>query len=138
MFSFHHVALSVTDLERSITFYGCLGFAVVHEWRAEDGTLAIAHMKLGGALLELFCYADAAGEVAGTLEQDLRRVGVKHFALQVADIHESAQRLSREGLVDEVVISTGRTGVDYFFITDPDGLFVEIVQDDRELGRSST
>jgi len=136
MFSAHHTAISVTDIKRSILFYENIGFSVVMQWQAEDKSLKIVHMKLKGMLLELFCYASPKGDSVQnqTLEMGLKKIGVKHFGLRVDDIEVARRQLIEVGLIDDsVAVTKGRTGIEYFFIRDPDGLFVEIVQDDRSL-----
>ncbi len=135
-FKFHHVALSVVDLSRSIEFYGQLGFVEVHRYEAPDQSLRIAHLAIGEAILELFCFADPERAAAqSTTGNDLEVIGIKHVALQVESVLEARDLLSKAGLADEPEISLGRTGIEYFFIQDPDGVWVEIVQDDRDLGR---
>lgn len=133
MFSFHHVALSVSDLERSTAFYTLLGFEPVLRWRADDESLTIQHLKRGEALLELFCYAEPVGD--GVAERDLAgdlpRIGIRHFGLRVEDIGAALVALDRLGLAEGIEGTHGRTGIDYFFVRDPDGIFVEVVQDDR-------
>lgn len=137
MFSFHHVATSVKNMQQSLNFYSLFGFTAIFQWQAEDGSLEIVHMQLGEALLELFCYASAESvSQLNSLEQDLASIGVKHFALRVTDLEQTAARLKEQGLVAEAEIKQGRTGVSYLFFTDPDGLFVEIVQDDRQQGQT--
>jgi len=134
MFSPHHVAISVSDLDRSKCFYEQFGFDEVMRWQAEDGSLTIAQMRLDGLLLEMFCYASAkAGSVGErTLESDLKQIGIKHFGLRVDDIERIRQSLIETGLIDEsTTVTRGRTGIDYLFLCDPDGLFIEIVQDNR-------
>jgi len=133
MFSFHHVALSVSDMDESVVFYGLLGFKPVFRWQAEDASLMIVHLRQGEALLELFCFASsvAAPESSGQLETDLPRIGIKHFGVRVDDIHAAKARMESLGLADLINIIQGRTGIDYFFIKDPSGILVEIVQDDR-------
>ena len=134
MFSPHHTAISVTEMNRSVGFYERLGFEVVMQWQADDRSLTIIHMKLAGMLLELFCYASSEeGAVKSrTLESDLKRVGVKHFGLRVDDIESAQTLLIEAGMLDaSIPVTKGKTGIDYIFIRDPDGLFVEIVQDDR-------
>jgi len=135
MFSFHHVALSVSDLDASVSFYGLLGFKQVFRWQADDASLVIVHLRQGAALLELFCFANtvAAPASSGQLETDLPRIGIKHFGLRVDDIHAARARMQSLGLAESINIVQGRTGVDYFFIKDPSGILVEIVQDDRDL-----
>jgi len=135
MFSFHHVALSVEDLASSIAFYGVFGFVPVYRWSADDGALSIVHLKLDEAVLELFCFQKrgAAPDSSQALSTDLPRVGIKHFGLRVADIHVAKAHLQMLGLADGVTVCQGRTGIDYFFITDPSGILLEVVQDDRKL-----
>ena len=134
MFSPHHVAISVSSLEQSTAFYEKLGFTEVMRWQADDGGLTIVQMQLVGLLLEMFCYASPKeGEVKGrSLESDLKMLGTKHFGLRVADIEMARKQLIENGLIDAFVsVTKGRTGINYLFLRDPDGMFVEIVQDDR-------
>lgn len=136
MFSPHDIAISVSNLDRSVPFYGRFGFREAMRWQAEDGSLTIVQMKLGVMLLEIFCYHDSQREglQGDSLEEDLRCVGVRHFGLRVNDIAACHRQLIEVGLIDESVkVTQGRTGIDYFFLRDPDGLFIEILQDDRGL-----
>lgn len=135
MFCLHHVALSVTDLDTSIAFYSGLNFEPVYSWHADDGMIRIAHLKQGEMLLELFCFENRspAPLTSHELGSDLPRIGIKHFGLRVADIHAALKQLQTMGLADDLNVSHGRTGIDYFFIKDPDGILLEIVQDDRGL-----
>jgi len=135
MFSLHHVALSVTDLDTSIAFYSGLNFEPVYRWQADDAMLSIVHLKQGELLLELFCFKSKfpAPLTSHELASDLPRIGIKHFGLRVVDIHAALKQLQIMGLADDIDVNHGRTGIDYFFIKDPDGILLEIVQDDREL-----
>ncbi|MDT8375921.1 MAG: VOC family protein [Mariprofundaceae bacterium] len=139
MFSPHHVAITASGLERSVSFYEKLGFCEVLRWQAEDGSLTIVQMRLNTLLLEIFCYASSkeGGVKERTLESDLRTIGTKHFGLRVDDIEAARKQLIEAGLADvSVTVTKGRTGIEYLFLRDPDGLFVEIVQDDRDfIGR---
>lgn len=135
-FEHHHIALSVTDLDKSIEFYSTLRFKTVLEWEADDKSLKIAHLKGDGGFLELFCYKSPqeAPESIHSVATDLPVVGTKHFGLRVKSLEEAKKYLVRKDLMkDDVQITQGRTGIQYFFIEDPDGILVEIVQDDREL-----
>ena len=135
MTSFHHVAISSSDKQKSVRFYEGLGFNTVFEWVAPDGDLRIVHMKLGQAILEIFNYSkpEIAPESMRSLDSDLRRIGTKHFGLQVSDIEQSRAQMTELGLGKDIEIKEGRTGIKYFFLKDPDGNWVEIVYDDRGL-----
>ncbi len=134
MFQLHHVALTVGDLERSGAFYRALGFETVMQWRADDGHLRIDHLRLGPCILELFCFRDGPrARPAPNLDTDLPRPGLRHIALACDDLKEAMERLRDAGIPIETGITRGRTGFDYFFVRDPDGNFVEIVQDSRQL-----
>lgn len=134
VFSFHHVALSVSDLERSAEFYAIFGFKPVVRWQADDASLRIWQLKNGSAMLELFCYAEPQDEAlsARDLASDLPRLGIRHFGVRVDNLQSTLAELKQQGLADNVSITHGRTGIDYFFLRDPDGIFVEVVQDDRK------
>jgi catechol 2,3-dioxygenase-like lactoylglutathione lyase family enzyme len=133
MFSIHHGTLSVADLDRSIAFYSHFGFEPVTRWAAEDGSLGIVHLSLGGIILELFCYAANNSKVSGLygVGNDLEQIGVKHLALRVSSLHAAKALLADLDMPTGTEISHGRTGIDYFFVQDPDGLWLEIVEDHR-------
>lgn len=130
MFKPDHYAVSVSDADRSIEFYSKLEFTVVKDWRAEDGSVRIVHMENQGLILELFSYPDSGKvpEFVETLSTDLKVQGSKHLGLQVEDLEAAAEYLYQGGIVKaKPVISKGRMGRDYFFVKDPDGIFVEII-----------
>ena len=133
MFSFHHVALSVSDIKVSCTFYNLLGFKQVHEWEADDKSLKIVHLKNAAAFIELFCYSspEALPAVHKDLDSDLKVIGTKHFGLKVNSLQEARKLLTEHGVEMHTEIKNGRTEVDYFFVKDPDGILVEVVEDNR-------
>jgi glyoxylase I family protein len=134
-FAYHHVALSVADLSDSVPFYGTFGFREVLRYDDPDGAYAISHLKLGEEVLELFCYRDhePAPDTAASLGTDLPRLGTKHFGLRVASVEDAMRELEAQGIEALGEIREGRTKVRYFFVKDPSGNFVELVQDDRGL-----
>ena len=135
MFRAHHCTLSVADLDRSAAFYAVFGFRPAVRWQADDASLQIAHLVLDGFILELFCYASNAHAATadGGIGNDLEIIGVKHVALSVRSLREARSHLVAHGIVAGSMTETthGRTGIDYFFVRDPDGLWVEVVEDHR-------
>lgn len=131
MFQADHYAISVKDLKASINFYRALEFEVVKYYRAEDETLDIVHMKNGDFILELFAYKKCKDipKTALSLEEDLPIAGSKHFGLYVQDLEEAADYLVKKEIVrTEPEIKEGRLGRNYFFISDPNGILVEIIE----------
>ena len=135
MFSFHHITISSRDMDISVKFYKRLGFKTVLQWSSANKELRIVHMKLDAILLEIFSYSNwqEAPATTKSLYTDLPRVGIKHFGLRVADIKKARDHLISAGIAKNPEITEGRTGIKYFFVNDPDGNWVEIVQDDRAL-----
>lgn len=130
MFGIDHYAISVSNSEKSRKFYEKLGFRVVKDYQADDGSVRILQMEKDGFLLEMFCYPDSdpTPDFVETLNKDLHVNGAKHMALAVEDPKKAAEYLLKEGLIREMpVINEGRLGRPYFFIKDPDGIFVEII-----------
>lgn len=132
-FNINHVAISVKDMNRSIEFYKNFGFEDYKSWKAEDESIKINMLKLKDVVLEIFCYKEYTKlpETAKLTATDLPVIGTKHFALGVKSIDDAKEFLIRNGLVqDEIKINTGRLGKKYFFIKDPDGILVEVIEND--------
>lgn len=133
-YKLHHTAISVRNLENSLEFYMKLGYQQVHRWNAEDNSLTVVHLKLGESFLEVFAYEqNQDGEPANfSYANNLEEIGVKHVAFQVDDLEAALQDLKDKGLASsDTNIREGRTKVSYFFIQDPDGVWVEVVEDKR-------
>lgn len=133
MFKIHHIAISVSDLNKSIEFYGIFGFKKLAQWDAPDGSMKVVHLKLGDCMLELFNFKNHHPAPISSLaiETDLPTLGVKHFGLQVKSIEEIKNFLQKNGISGDVTIKKGHLVAEYFFVKDPDGILIEIVQDDR-------
>lgn len=131
----HHTAISVRNLEASLQFYEQLGFRQVHRFDEEGGSMSIVHLELGGVYLEVFAYALNATKEHASYDygNNLSEIGVKHIALGAHDIRAALEDFVRKGLADETTkIEASDTGKAWwFFIKDPDGVWVEIIQDER-------
>jgi glyoxylase I family protein len=135
IFKLHHWTLSVRDIEKSNQFYSIFGFKIVLRWTSQDNSLTIVHLSRDDEfLLEMFEYA-ANRELqpdSQAVGNDLEVLGVKHIAFEVADLNSTHEELSALKFAITDIVH-GRTGIDYFFIADPDGNWVEVVQDNRNL-----
>ncbi len=129
-YELEHVAISVSDIDRTIEWYGAnFGFEEVA--RSDKPALAakVALMRLGDRLLEIFAPYEPLPLPAGesTLRSSLQRLGTKHMALAVDDVVLASERLEANGVAIETDIVEGRTSK-YLFCTDPDGILIEIIQ----------
>lgn len=132
----HHTALSVRSAGASQRFYARFGFRPLVTWRSEDGDLSIHQIfNDQGVILELFAYTDNQAVPAPdhAVGNDLPSIGVKHIAFNVTSVDAMHARVVAEAWGDTTDITLGRTGFRYFFVKDPDGNWVEIVEDRRGL-----
>ena len=128
MFNFDHISISVDNLEETIMFYKKFGFELYKEYH--DEIIDIVMLKFNEIFMEIFHYKEnnPLPEFSKDIDKDLRTIGAKHFGFNVKDINE-AKKWAEENLTnEEIVIHHGRLGCDYFFVKDPNGIFVEIIE----------
>jgi len=100
MFNFNHVTISVDNLENTLEFYNKFGFKIYKEYHNES--VDIIMLKLKNMILEIFHY------------------------------QEKEQLLVEDNNLNdkEIIINKGRLGKPYFFIKDPNGILMELIEED--------
>lgn len=121
-----HVVIRVTDLERSIAFYGnVLGCPV--ERRLDE--LGLVQLRAGNSLVDLVDVDSPIGRAGGEEPIQTAR-NMDHFALALSDFDETAirEQLSRFGVeADETKRLYGAEGFGpSIYLRDPDGNTVEL------------
>jgi catechol 2,3-dioxygenase-like lactoylglutathione lyase family enzyme len=131
----HHTAISVRDLKKTLDFYEKLGFTQVHRYDDED-KIGVK-IKLGNYFLEIFAYHKniEAPAAVSALGGSLDVIGIKHIALQADDIEAALTDMKAKGLADdstEILTKGDELGeARFFFIQDPNGIWVEFINDPR-------
>jgi catechol 2,3-dioxygenase-like lactoylglutathione lyase family enzyme len=116
-----HVALQVTDMDKTLRFYQVLGPEVLRTSGPNAERLRSAVVKVGGQEINVFCRPDFV-----PVDKE-NPVGMHHFCVNM----EAAS-------VAELIADLGRAGVEIFrgpveretgtsvFVHDPDGFKVEL------------
>ena len=135
MFKIHHVAISVSNIEKSFEFYKVFGFKKVLTWENEEKDLKIFHLKLWEIFLELFCFKKYIEMPINStkLSTDIPQIWVKHFWIEVENLEEIKIDFIKMKLVKDIEIKNWKTGIKYFFIKDPDWILLEFIQDNRKI-----
>ncbi|HLY57901.1 MAG TPA: VOC family protein [Stellaceae bacterium] len=132
----HHVGLNTADIDRLVAFYrDVMGFEVISsgDWSKSeliDGVVGLkdsaarhAMLRAGNCYLEIFQYSSPEARDATPLRPCDR--GYTHFCLDVTDIDEEHERLTRAGM--RFFRKPGDFGeLRAVYGKDPDGNVVEI------------
>lgn len=118
----HHVAIIVSDYERSKEFYvQKLGFEIIREnYREECGDYKL-DLKMGEAELEIFGVQNPPERVSRP-----EACGLRHLAFRVDCIEEVIAELKEKGIECEPVRMDEFTMKKMTFFQDPDGLPLEL------------
>jgi catechol 2,3-dioxygenase-like lactoylglutathione lyase family enzyme len=118
----HHVAITVTDIERSKQFYG--GVLGLPEVRRPDFDFGGAWYEIGGREVHLIVH-DATRTMRGTTAIDIKD---GHFALRVRSYAEALTHLQAHG-VSYLALPQNKTNWAQIYVTDPDGNVIELNAD---------
>lgn len=121
----HHVAIIVSDLAAAQRFYcDLLGFAVVSsQHRPERDSWKVNVAVPGGVELELFTFPGAPARPSRPEAH-----GLRHLALEVADLDAAVAALDGAGHPPEAVRVDELTGRRFTFVADPDALPIELYE----------
>jgi catechol 2,3-dioxygenase-like lactoylglutathione lyase family enzyme len=109
----HHSSLVVTDMERARRFYGeTLGLRPIP--RPSNFTRPVAWFEVGEEHIHLIP------------SEEPDSASPRHVALHVADARAAREHLGRQGVAVEETEPIA--GADRFFIRDPDGNLIELIQ----------
>ena len=120
-----HAAITVKDMEKSLRFYE-EGFGMKKAFempRPETGEPWIVYVYIGeGQFMELFY----GGE--NDYAWDEKDRAYNHLCFETEDIHKAVARLQEAGYTMDILPNVGCDGNWQAWITDPDGVRIEIMQ----------
>jgi len=120
----HHVAIIVSDIEKSLEFYdSALGFKVKQKtFRKERNSWKVDIVK-DDVELELFTFPGAPTRPSYPESQ-----GLRHLAFSVNDLEKFHQELKAKKIAVEEIRVDHLTGKKFFFFADPDNQPLEIYE----------
>ncbi|CAD5897667.1 MULTISPECIES: VOC family protein [Carnobacterium] len=118
----HHVAIIVSDYQKSKEFYvDLLGFEVIREnYRPERNDHKL-DLKFGNSELEIFAMPNNPKRVSNP-----EACGLRHLAFKVDAIEEVIAELAAKGIDCEPIRIDDYTNEKMTFFFDPDGLPLEL------------
>lgn len=120
-----HIAITCKDIDKSLDFYTrILGLPEAFRMNNDDGGLWLVYIKTGSDdFIELFTKGGDQPDIPQNAS------GFKHLCLWVDDIEATLHDLRTKGLnVDADGIRIGRSKCKQYFIADPDGVRIELMQ----------
>ena len=118
----HHVAIIVSDYEKSKKFYvEQLGLPIIREnYRKERNDYKL-DLKVGDIELEIFVMEKAPDRVT-----EPEACGLRHLAFKVENIEKTVKSLNLKGIQTEKIRLDEYTKKRMTFFRDPDGLPIEL------------
>ena len=133
---FHHLAISVSNIEMSIAFYtNVLGFSVIWDKTGLDIEKVVGlpdcrarqvMLEGYGLKIELFQYFEPKGQYRAPNRQC--DIGITHFCLVVDDINQIYKKLLDAGVEFNCSPQEVRPGAVATYFNDLDRVSIELVQ----------
>lgn len=120
----HHVAIIARDYARSRSFYvDGLGFRILAEHFREARRSWKCDLAHGAVQIELFSFPDPPPR-----PDRPEAAGLRHLAFAVTDLARAVATLADRGIATEPVRIDEYTGKRFTFLSDPDGLPLELYE----------
>lgn len=127
---FQHTTISVSDADRSLSFYrDLLGFPSMGRLKYNNTVgLVIDFLDIGNnGILEIFSFTKAPVKPSELIPDDLQ-LGMRHMAFRVKSVDATAARLKKAGVEFTIEPTDAVGGVRIAFFKDPDGALVETLE----------
>ncbi|RSD25525.1 SMU1112c/YaeR family gloxylase I-like metalloprotein [Mesobacillus subterraneus] len=123
----HHIAVICSDYERSKDFYiNILGLKVISEVYRKERNSYKLDLGIGShCQIELFSFPDVPERPSYP-----EAAGLRHLAFSVQDLVSSADSLKSHGVSVEPIRVDPVTHKRFTFFADPDGLPIELYEDE--------
>jgi glyoxylase I family protein len=123
--SIHHIAIIVSDYERSRRFYTeILGLTVMSEnFRADRNSWKLDLSLNGNYCIELFSFPSPPPRPSHP-----EATGLRHLSFSVEDLDSEIDRLNSHNIIPEKIRTDEYTGKRFTFFQDPDGLPIELYE----------
>ena len=119
----HHVAIIVSDYEKSKDFYvNKLGFQVIREEHRQPQDDIKLEVQLGNCMIEIFGKKDPQPNVA----TKPTHCGMWHLCFYAPDLEKTIAELNAVGIATDPIMINASNGKRICFFYDPDGLPLEL------------
>jgi glyoxylase I family protein len=136
-----HIGVCVSDMERALAFYcDLLGFRPLTQVQVNDALSAkllrlpgvdqrTAFVERDGVRLALFALRTPPVHNAGRI-RDMNEAGMVALMLRVDDLDATLATMRKAGVrvLDETRVDHPAYGSKLVFVTDPDGMLVELIE----------
>lgn len=121
----HHIAIICSNYEVSKHFYTqILGLTILHEaYRKERNSWKLDLALNSHYVIELFSFPDPPKRPSFP-----EAAGLRHLAFEIGDLDDALAHLAAHRIKAEPIRTDEFTGKRFTFITDPDGLPVELYE----------